>query len=641
MPTRPPRRRRWVIAGLVLGLATVLIGASVATAAADPTPPAPVPTGPPVDSCPTASPLPACAVPPATVTPTLPGIPTAPTTTTSPCAGLACLPTPTSTPPASTIPTTGGGTDSCGIGGWLSDVGDCAAKAINGWFAGIVTSALHPLLDLLGSTLLSTPPLESLPQVGPLWANSWQVVLAGYAVFVIVGGIVVMAGQGVRAQHGLKEILPRLLVAFVASASSLWVADQAIVLANALSRAVLGQDLDPSQATGALSNMLLAESLGGNVFLLLLGLGAVVLLGGLLVSYVVRAVVTLILVAAAPLCLACHALPHTEGISRWWAKSFAAVLAIQIAQALTLVVAIRVFLAPTQPGGSAGNLFTGSGGLLDVLVCLALLYILYRIPSWILAFVRVGGGRSLVGSLVKGYLMAKTFGALTGRTGPPRLPAQQRARRTWRPPPDPAWPAKIHAWYGVNGPRSPEAMEQRMRARQDSERAHRKPPSAVAPVRFQQASAQTPTHDLATGHATTAPAKTTFLTPARPRPSTPLPRPSTPPVPMTFRSPSTPPAALPPLRAASVPAELRFTPPTPLPEVPRPVHATTTPASPAFTNPSPRPVQRRARTHTPAPAQFRSAEPPPATSAPPPHPAPTPARFRAPRRTTAQPGGDK
>ncbi|MFI9389231.1 hypothetical protein ACIG5F_49200, partial [Kutzneria sp. NPDC052558] len=67
---------------------------------------------------------------------------------------------------------------------------------------------------------------------------------------------------------------------------------------------------------------------------------------GLLVTYVVRAVVTIMLVVAAPLCIACHALPQTDGVARWWWRSFAAVLAIQIAQALTLVVAIRVFLAP-------------------------------------------------------------------------------------------------------------------------------------------------------------------------------------------------------------------------------------------------------------------------------------------------------
>jgi hypothetical protein len=291
-------------------------------------------------------PLPACAPPTVTVTPTLPGVPAPPTTTTS-CSGIGCLPTPTTTPTPSAPPTSGGDADSCGLGGWFTDFGDCAAKAINSWFAGIVTSALHPLLDLLGASLLSTPPLESLPQIGPLWTNSWQLVLAGYGVLVLLGGILLMARQNVQTMSGLKEILPRLVVAFCGSALSLWAADQAIVLANALGRAVLGQDIDPSQATGALANMLLVQAMAPNVaFTVLLALGAMVLLVGLLVSFVVRAVVTIMLVVAAPLCIACHALPQTDGVARWWWRSFAAVLSIQIAQALTLVVAIRVFLAP-------------------------------------------------------------------------------------------------------------------------------------------------------------------------------------------------------------------------------------------------------------------------------------------------------
>ncbi|MFI9389230.1 hypothetical protein [Kutzneria sp. NPDC052558] len=290
------------------------------------------------------------------------------------------------------------------------------------------------------------------------------------------------------------------------------------------------------------------------------------------------------------------------------------------------------------------NLFAGGGGLLDLLVCLALLYILYRIPHWILGFVRVGGGggRSLVGSLVKGFLMAKTFGALTGRDHAGR--SAGASRRTVGPSPrDPAWPGKIHAWHGVDGPRSLGAMEQRMRAWQASERAHRTPPSTVGPVRFQQAAAQTPTHDLATSHVDTAPAPTTFRAPTPPAPHVARPRPSTPPAPMTFRTatPTAPP--LPPMRTAAVPAALRFVPPTPAAEPAHPGHATTAPPPVTFTYPGTPPVHRRARTHTPAPTLFRAAEPPSTTAPPTPRPAPAPTRFRAPatRRAPEPPGGEK
>ncbi|WP_148309623.1 hypothetical protein [Kutzneria albida] len=328
----------------------VLLGARATTALAAP---APVP-GSPVDGCPPGSTVPVCTLPTVTTAPAAPplvpsGLPTTTTTPGTPCTGLQCLPTTTpNTPPP---PAGGEQVAGCGLGEWMADVGGCMGKAINSWFAGIVTAALHPLLDTLGTTLLSTPPLEALPQVGPLWQYSWGLVLAGYALLVTIGGILVMAHQSVQTRYSIREIAPRLLIALPAAALSLLIADQAVLLADALSQAILGQQIDPAAATGALANVLVAQALGSsNLFFLLLGLAVVALLVGILVTYVVRVVVTIILVIAAPLCLACHALPGLDGIARWWWRTFGAVLSIQLAQSLTLVVAIRVFLAPGNGG---------------------------------------------------------------------------------------------------------------------------------------------------------------------------------------------------------------------------------------------------------------------------------------------------
>lgn len=75
----------------------------------------------------------------------------------------------------------------------------------------------------------------------------------------------------------------------------------------------------------------------------------VCLLVALLVTYVVRVALTVILIAGAPLALMGHALPQTDGIARWWWKAFGGVLAIQIAQSLALVTAIRLFLRDRSP----------------------------------------------------------------------------------------------------------------------------------------------------------------------------------------------------------------------------------------------------------------------------------------------------
>jgi hypothetical protein len=408
---------------LALSLVVLLGGTLAVNAAAAPTrltaaqsaplppPPLPLPT---VDSCPPGSPLPICNLPTST-----PPSTNAPAPTTPACTGEGCIPQPTTSAP----PTSGSGTGTpsgdsgesdadCGI----TDIGGCITNAINDFFRGIVTDALNPLLDLLSKTLLTTPTPESLPRIGELWNNSWQILLASYALLVLIAGILVMGYETVQTRHSIKEIAPRIVVGFLAGALSLWVATRGIEIANGLAQAVLGGGLDASSAGQTLKNLILG-SLNGGIFIIFVGLFLAGMLIVLLVTYIVRVALTIILIAGAPLALMFHALPQTEGIATWWWKAYGGVLAIQVGQSLTLITAMRVFLAP---GG-----FTLFGptpsGLVNLLVALALIYILFKIPFWILGSLR-GGGRSLVGSLVRGFLAYKTFGLLGGGGGGGRTP---------------------------------------------------------------------------------------------------------------------------------------------------------------------------------------------------------------------------
>jgi hypothetical protein len=193
------------------------------------------------------------------------------------------------------------------------------------------------------------------------------------------------------------------------------VATKGIEIANGLAQAVMGGGLDASTAGDTLKNLVLS-SLNGGIFIIFVGIFLAGMLIVLLVTYIVRVALTIILIAGAPLALMFHALPQTEGIATWWWKAYGGVLAIQVGQSLTLITAMKVFLAP---GG-----FTPFGptlsGLVNLLVALALMYILFKIPFWILGSLRGGGGRSLVGSLVRGFLAYKTFGLLGGGGRKPR-----------------------------------------------------------------------------------------------------------------------------------------------------------------------------------------------------------------------------
>ncbi|WP_238413118.1 hypothetical protein [Saccharothrix deserti] len=412
-------------------------GSPVAPAAA--AQPLPIPT---VDPDPCAGPAapPICTLPTPTTTPPPPTglplpMPTGPPTsvtcfpgslqyeclnqsttpTTPPCTGVGCIPQ----PGATTTPPTNPGTGQPGQGEeperecGISDIGACITEAINAFFRGIVTEALNPLLDLLSKTLLTTPMPDSLPGVGELWDNSWQILLVSYGLLVLIAGVIAMGYQTVQTRHSIKELAPRLVVGFLAGALSLWVATKGIQIANAGVEAIMGGGVDAHTAGQTLRDLVL-NSLTGGIWIHFIGIFLAGMLVALLVTYVVRVALTIILIAGAPLALMFHALPQTEGIAYWWWKAYGGCLAIQLGQSLTLITAMKVFLAP---GGF--TLFgPTASGLVNLLVALALMYILFKIPFWVLSSVRGGGGgRGLIGSLVRAFVAYRLFGFFRGGGG--------------------------------------------------------------------------------------------------------------------------------------------------------------------------------------------------------------------------------
>jgi len=100
----------------------------------------------------------------------------------------------------------------------LFDVPGWIRKAIDGWFQGLVASAVNPALDLLGRTLLATPRLATGSRAGELWLVSLGLADTAYVLLVTIGGMVLLAheslqvqyfGQGDRAPAGGRRDLPR------------------------------------------------------------------------------------------------------------------------------------------------------------------------------------------------------------------------------------------------------------------------------------------------------------------------------------------------------------------------------------------------------------------------------------------------
>jgi len=324
-------------------------------------------------------------------------------------------------PGGTTAPTTpvsgSGGTVSGGSqpSPGLFDITGHIEAAIDDWFRDLVTAALDPILTLLGHTLLATPNLTAQSRVAQLWQMTEGIADSFLVLFVLVGGAIVMGYETIQTRTAVKDVLPRIVVAAVAVNASLSLAGLAISTADSLSQAVLGQGVDPSGAAVVLRQLVLGSLAGGGIFVVLLGGVVAVLAIVLLATYVVRLALVVLLIVAAPICLVCHALPQTEGLARLWWRAFSGTLAVQVAQSLVLVTALRVFLAS---GGPANLGIASTGGLVDLLVSACLCWVLVKIPSWVSRVV-FSGSRSHggVGRVVRDVIIYKGAKALAAGVG--------------------------------------------------------------------------------------------------------------------------------------------------------------------------------------------------------------------------------
>src|SRR6266540_2044155 len=250
----------------------------------------------------------------------------------------------------------------------LFDVPGRIRKAIDDWFQGLVASAVNPALDLLGHTLLATPRLATGGRARELWLVSLGLADGAY---------VLLARQGIE-------------------------------LANAASAALLGQQVDPANVTATIRTLALSPLGPGSLFTTLL-IGALVVLAVVLAgTCLVRAMLVVFLVVAAPVMLTAHALPQTEGLARLWWRAMVACLGVQLAQALALVMAVRVFFEADRQD----VLPLGGGHLVDVMVACCLLWLLIRIPAWAARAVVDGGRRGTLVRLVRSVVMVRTLRAV-------------------------------------------------------------------------------------------------------------------------------------------------------------------------------------------------------------------------------------
>jgi len=257
---------------------------------------------------------------------------------------------------------------------WLQNAAQWMAQQVMGALQPVIGAIMHNPLNIL----TQTPPADTYqnPTVNTWWQSFLAVVDLALASLIVIGGYNVVVGRHLGLPHSeLAEFLPRLLLAFGAAHFSLFFLGLFIDLENALNVVALnlaGTSMLTNIITALFQGNLAAEGLLVWVLTFVLGVMAILLGAQMAVRL---ALLWVLLVLSGP-GLACFALPQTIGYGRMWLSLTATTVMVQFFQVVTLALGGMLL---TSLGAS--NVFGVGGTLATLLVCVALLYLVLRIPG--------------------------------------------------------------------------------------------------------------------------------------------------------------------------------------------------------------------------------------------------------------------
>jgi hypothetical protein len=270
------------------------------------------------------------------------------------------------------------------------------------WLAKAVLACFKAIWDLLAQTAFTTPDVTTLPQVTAFSGRSLVVVNAAFVLAIIAAGVAVMTHETIQVRYGIGDLLPRLVVGFVAANFATPICKNLIDLANALTQALTGDGID-SKDSFAHMQRVIVSALGSEeqaFLLVIIGLIIAVLSAMLLVVFLIRVAVLVVLVGIAPVALACHALPYTDAAARLWWRAMLVCLGTVMLQALTMHTALSIFLDPNANAPLHG-IPNDPNGTLNLFIVACLLWATVKIPGLMRRYVSGGGSSNMVGAFLR------------------------------------------------------------------------------------------------------------------------------------------------------------------------------------------------------------------------------------------------
>ncbi|WP_233220172.1 conjugal transfer protein TrbL family protein [Micromonospora sp. RP3T] len=268
------------------------------------------------------------------------------------------------------------------------------------WLAERVIDLLGGLLAFLTSWIFVSPDVTGLPQVQSIAERSALVVDACFVLAIVAAGAAVMLGDSVETRYTVKQLVPRLVVGFVLSAFAVPLTGVLIEVANALTTSLAGVDAPTTEAVTFVKARL-ASAMGdpsSGLLMLIIGLLIVVLMFLLVGGWLTRIAALVVLAGVAPVALACHATPWTEGAAKLWWRSVLSCLATPTLQAVTFSAGINLVIDPQAnlpillglPGSDTLNL----------LLVVVVLGMTVKIPSLVRRFTGQQGRSVGIGGVV-------------------------------------------------------------------------------------------------------------------------------------------------------------------------------------------------------------------------------------------------
>lgn len=229
------------------------------------------------------------------------------------------------------------------------------------------------LFRTVDPTVPGDRPLTANPNLRMLNLGMAAAVDVLVAVVVVVTSLRSMLERSLHSRYDLKVVLPRVLLAVLLAHTSLFLAQMAIDLNNALGSVFLSLgsavSADSSPWAPSIAPAMLARLVDSqDIFAIVMSAVLVVALVILVLTYVIRSALLNVLVVTAPFAALLGVVPDTRRWARSWVHLFLTTVFMQAVQLVVLRVAITT------------EIDTG-GGLAGTVYAVATLWLMLKVPG--------------------------------------------------------------------------------------------------------------------------------------------------------------------------------------------------------------------------------------------------------------------